>query len=499
MQTVIFLFTYIAFCFFVHKKLLFLLHLYQQHEYSARRFLKWILQKPEWKLLLCSLTTLFHPLFFSLLAAAFATSAYSAPDPRVKAKKVLVMTERARALYFIALTLALSLPLFGYFLAIWLLPFTLVAANFLHRPFEQKKNRKHLDDSKQRLAEVKPIIIGITGSFGKTSVKHILGHILDMNSTALITPGGVNELMGISRTIRKKLHRGYRYFIVEMGAYGAGSIEKLCAFTPPDYGIITSVGHAHFERFKSIDTVAAAKFELADATLAKGGKMVVTEEALNTPYAKKYYAENKDRFVLVSDQEILRIEQLKEGTKATLLWEGKEWELFAPIYGLHSGRNIAASFFLAALLGIDPQRIALSLKTLPQIKHRLEVKETAQGITYIDDAYNSNPIGFQNALDLLALLGANGRRKILVTPGMIELGARHDALHAQVAVKASSIVDLALIITPQRVPTFIAPFPEEKRLLLPTFAAAKKWLQANTLPGDVILIENDLPDLYENR
>src|SRR6202050_4878731 len=114
------------------------------------------------------------------------------------------------------------------------------------------------------------MVIAVTGSYGKTSVKHILGHVLETAAPTLITPGSVNTAMGIARVVRERLQPHHRYFVVEMGAYGPGSIRRLCALTPPKMGLVTAIGMAHYERFKTLETVAAAKFELAEAVAEQG-------------------------------------------------------------------------------------------------------------------------------------------------------------------------------------------------------------------------------------
>src|SRR5206468_12245453 len=131
-----------------------------------------------------------------------------------------------------------------------------------------------------KLQRLNPVVIGVTGSYGKTSVKHILGHVLETAGPTLITPGSVNTAMGIARVIRERLQPHHRYLVVEMGAYGIGSIRRLCALTPPRLGIISAIGKAHYERFKSLDAVAQAKFELAEAAAGNGGSVVAAADVV---------------------------------------------------------------------------------------------------------------------------------------------------------------------------------------------------------------------------
>src|ERR1700683_3694665 len=146
------------------------------------------------------------------------------------------------------------------------------------------------------------MVIAVTGSYGKTSVKHILGHVLETAAPTLITPGSVNTAMGIARVIRERLQPHHRYFVVEMGAYGPGSIRRLCALTPPKMGIVTAIGMAHYERFKSLEAVAAAKFELAEAVAANGGKTIAAADVLAFAAPRRFAAAHPDLLLAVGSE-----------------------------------------------------------------------------------------------------------------------------------------------------------------------------------------------------
>jgi UDP-N-acetylmuramoyl-tripeptide--D-alanyl-D-alanine ligase len=350
-------------------------------------------------------------------------------------------------------------------------------------------------------------------------VKHILGHILQTQAPTLITPGSVNTSMGITRIIRERLTEDHKYFIVEMGAYGVGSIASLCRLTPPDFGIITNIGHAHYERFKSLETVAQAKFELADAVIEKGtGKMVIHERTLRFPSVRAVKMDYPESFVVCGeppevdrhkqkdinylergDVHIIEVTQQANGLDIKIGIGDKTYNLNPPIYGLHHGHNVVLAAVMALELGVDINAIQLALHSLPQISHRLEVKPNhAEKYVIIDDSYNSNPLGFRSALDLMVLM-ATGGRKILITPGMIELGIAHDEAHAQIGSYAGQICDVAIIVRPSRIPTFVKAFKESGKTLVEvgSFQEASEWLEKNRQENDLVLIENDLPDMYE--
>ena len=514
---------------FAWRRSLTYLHLFQQEEYDGRRFLRWLVTSISFDR---KLTVALLPLGLAELALAgsvrgwifhvaaaglFATTAAFEADPRQASKKKLALTARATRILAIGLGLtalvAIAAALVPWTLVsivvVQVVPLSLVLANLLLAPFEQRIQKRYWTEANAKLARLKPTVIGVTGSFGKTSVKHILGHVLDMAAPTLITPGSVNTPMGVSRIIRERLDARHRYFVVEMGAYGVGSIARLCRLAPPDFGLITAIGLAHYERFKSVDTVARTKLELADAVVARNGKVVMAEQVLDTPTARAYAQAHRAALVICGAApeaavKITAIRQERDGIVTELLWQGRPYTLRAPLFGEHHGVNIALAFAAASLLGVDPERVVVALRSVPQISHRLEVKPQAEGWTLIDDSYNSNPVGFAGALGVMDLLRGEGGRRLLITPGMVELGAAHDLEHGRIGALAGKHVDVLLPVRPDRIASFVESFEREagpggKVVPCGDLDAALAWVRSNVNRNDVVLIENDLPDLYERR
>lgn len=523
----------ISFAIFCHKRLLLLLQLFQQEEYDGPRFLSYILKdfrlvdKKLSAALLIMITASYvfaipQLIVMIVCAVDLLFFAYISQQLIIQnSKKSLVITSRVKRLLWIFYVMMAGLfYLFacwhlqdGFFgliylvLLIQLIPLLIVFSNIMLQPYEKIIQKSFLRQAEDKISSFSPQIIAITGSYGKTSTKHILYHILSSVAPTLTTPGSVNTQMGITRIIREKLQKEHKYFIVEMGAYGIGSIKKLCDLTPPDSGIITAVGNAHYERFKTIDNVAQAKFELNQAVAKKQGKTFVNADMVADDYIKKYGSD----LILVGQQkladgyEIKECKQVIDGLELKIKYGRKTYKIAAPLYGSHHGGNIALAFALAHDLGIDADTIIAALKTVPQIKHRLELLKPKNAAVIIDDAYNSNPTGFNAALGILELFKKERKsRTILVTPGMVELGDLHDEKHQEIALKAAKIVDIAIVIMPHRIPSFIKTFNENKKpqqqlFEFESFVKAKEWIDNNARSGDVILYENDLPDLYENK
>lgn len=533
--------TLLAFLVFAGRRLMRYLHILQQDDYDNGRLINWIFRyKVVDKRISVILLLLAGSIFFIDMPSAavnvalfliFAFAFYTESDPRKAAKKAFVMTPRARRIMITAMIYTALMGLAGFYFgqpAFWvipvqLLPFLLILGNLTLDPYETLVQRKFYAQAQERLKELNPTVIAITGSYGKTSVKHILGHILKKNAPTLITPGSVNTLMGITRIIREQLEPNHKYFIVEMGAYGPGSIASLCKLTPPNYGIIASIGHAHYERFKTLETVVQAKFELAEAVIANKGTVIVHEKTLKFKHSQSMRHKNMDSFIACGepvqntqdpksaqeysyltpdDLNILSVEQTPRGICVRLEWEDEKYTLRAPLYGIHHGHNMALAFALAMTLGMEAKDIKTALASTPQITHRLEVKQQVDGSIIIDDAFNANPPGFRSALHVLRILADDREgRAVLVTPGIVELGDKHDEVHRTLGVLAAEVCDIVIVISASRIPTFIEGFKsvDSGKTLqqFETFASAERWLLKNKRNTDVILLENDLPDLYE--
>ncbi|MDQ0472597.1 Mur ligase family protein [Labrys wisconsinensis] len=516
-----------GFAVFAWRRLMTYLHIFQQEEYDGGRFLTWMLRtqtfdrRASLALLALFALSLIYPVpaivLAGFMALALLVAAWRERDPRKEGKKKLAMTQRATRIFRLAFGLLILVGLLAAALAVppvaivaWVqgAPLALVAAVMILQPQEDRIQQGFWNEAHEKLQRLAPVVVGVTGSYGKTSTKHILGHILESTGSAIITPGSVNTPMGIARIVRERLEPYHRHFVVEMGAYGPGSIARLCRLAPPDIAVVTAVGPAHYERFKSLDAVARTKFELPEAAIARGGKAIVNDEVLAFADAKAFSDAHRASMVLVgegegSDARITAAVQEKDGIRVALTFEGQDHTLFAPLYGLHHGRNMALAFVTALAMGVDAETALVAMKSTPQIAHRLEVKRQGDGVTIVDDGYNSNPAGFASALDILPLLVGQGGRRILVTPGMVELGEAHEAVHRKVGARAAGKVDILLAVAPARIEAFIEAYkagnPDGEVVECAAFRDAQAWMGSNLRTGDVVLIENDLPDLYERK
>ncbi|MBK5909991.1 hypothetical protein CCR85_00590 [Rhodothalassium salexigens] len=514
---------------------------FQQEEYDAPRFRHWLVEagaRDHWASLAAvgavALTLMVgqQPAFdpglrgaaVALLIGGLGLGALASQRLLDRSKKPLVMTERARRLYWLALALAVALwalglaagwPLDGGTGALGTLavaqaaPYLLVLANLVLKPFETRVKARYRAEAVDKLARLDPQVIAITGSYGKTSTKQILHHILSAAAPTLATPGSVNTEMGITRVIREQLTPEHQYFIVEMGAYGPGSIARLCRLTPPKLSLVTAVGWAHYERFKSVDAVFQAKFEIAEAAAAQGGVTILNRDMIPARLLDPRLAQGAETYIQTGTEAQMAYRLVRTAVTAdgltldvTEAETGETTTLSVPVWGRHQAGNVVVAVAAARRLGLPMATIKAALATLPQVRHRLEVFKRADGPTIVDDAYNSNPAGFAAGLEALGVLTGPGGRRILVTPGMVEMGARHDDAHAELGRLAADSVDVACVVTPQRIPTFVEPLAAAPGVEVHRFerqSDAEDWVKTHAHAGDAVLFENNLPDLYEAR
>ncbi|NGX42540.1 MAG: UDP-N-acetylmuramoyl-tripeptide--D-alanyl-D-alanine ligase [Chlamydiae bacterium] len=508
---------------FTIKRLLRYLRYLQQEEYSPGRFLHWVWQHRAFDrrgslvLLLMGLCFPFFP-YLSQFIGSLCIIGISLweEDPRKKGKLRLIMTPRAQRIYFAALSvyflmqvpaLLLSQNLFWVvqIFLFQLTPLWLVVSVSLLSWDESRRQKKLILEAKQRFAETSPYVIGITGSYGKTSTKDALGNILQVALAPTFWPEkGVNTPMGITREIRTKLFPGAEYAVIEMGAYGRGSIKRLCALTPPHAGIITGIGIAHLDRFGDQQTIQRAKGELAQAIpeegilVCNGDNPGARNIAKDNPKAQTllYGFDNKENDL---DCWISSADTTPNGSLFTLHWKETSYEGTTPLLGTPALSNIAAAFTMACALGTQPEFALAAIANLKSVNNRLELHKDEE-ITYLKDAYNSNPEGFASALEVLSTIPAKSR--ILMTPGMIELANQNYEQHEKIGRKAAQVCDLAIIVGTTNRESLtrglqLGGMPSEKIVHTQNRDQAFQELHSHLEAGDAVLIENDLPDLFE--
>ena len=427
-----------------------------------------------------------------------------------KAKKPFVVTIRVRRTYLVGLivyiavcaAMAYTLPreylccLFPLALPLWVALMGLCAW-----PAEKLVSEMYFRDAQKKLAARPDLIkIGITGSYGKTSVKFILGTLLSEKYQTLVTPSSFNTPMGVTRVIREKLMPAHQVFVAEMGARHVGDIKELCRLVHPRHGVLTSVGPQHLDTFHTIERIKSTKYELMDAVPADGCCFFPDDGAIcRELYDKTTKEKRLCSLRSASDADVWAgdISVSPSGSRFTLHTATDSIECETRLLGEHNIQNILLAATVCLHLGLSLKQIAHGIARLEPVEHRLQLIPS-QGVTVIDDAFNSNPNGAKAALRVIK--GFEGRR-IIITPGMVELGEGEEQFNRDFGKQMATSVDVAILVGQRHTQPIAdglreAGFPNDQIHIVSSLDEAAALLRQIGQPGDVALFENDLPDNY---
>lgn len=429
-----------------------------------------------------------------------------------KAKKPLVCTQRVQRqiltlVLLVALAAAVAFLTGGWFPVMAVVaavsPLLILAVFYINKPLENAINRWFVNDAKRILKSCPDLkVIGVTGSYGKTSVKFILKTLLEAKYNVLATPESYNTPMGVVLTIRNQLRATHEVFVCEMGARHVGDIKEICDIVHPHHGIITSVGPQHLETFFTLDNVKKTKFELADA-LPQEGTIFLNGEDENIADHRVNVKNKAISYGLsqACDYYATDISASSRGTTFTVHTPKGEVEtMTAALIGRHNVVNILGAVAIACEMGIALSALKPQVRRLESVPHRLQLLPKGGGVTVIDDAYNANPAGTRAAMDALALFDGF---KVLVTPGMVELGEKQAELNKAFGAYAADRCDYAILVgKKQAVPIYEglkeAGCPEDKIYVADDLADAITRAYGVDAGGKekIILLENDLPDNF---
>lgn len=415
-------------------------------------------------------------------------------------------------------------------------PIFLVFANLLFSPFERYSRNKLIKTVQRKQRSLKNLTtVAIVGSFAKTSTKNMLYTLLWKDFYIVKTPKSYNTAVSIARSFLRDVKETTQIFIVEMDAYHPGEIKQLCSILKPDLGIITAIGAQHLERFGSMERLAKTQFELAEALTSrssflrkqesvkpegaeskttdshfhgndgiKGQKEPVLflnadDEWTNALYPEYdgikqvFFGKNEGRDVQVTD-----IKVLTNSTTFTLRIKNEKMPIELPLTGEHQALNFAAAAAIAYQLGLPLKQIQERAALILPTEHRLEVKKAGH-LTIIDNSYNTNPTAARSSLKLLK--NTTGSEKIIITPGLVELGEQSDVENKLLGKEIAEVADMAIIVgeyakDPLKEGLKEAGFPDEKMHFIKSTARALDMVYKNAKKDAVILIENDLPDQY---
>jgi UDP-N-acetylmuramoyl-tripeptide--D-alanyl-D-alanine ligase len=396
----------------------------------------------------------------------------------------LVWTARLRRLAGVTATITLVGFILGALLdqpviivgPLYILPFIVDAALFALAPFERRLGGQWVEKAGAKLRSMDLDVVAITGSYGKTTTKQYVAHLLSGARNVVASPASFNNRMGLARAINENLTPGTEVFVAEMGAYGPGEIAELCGWIPPKVAAMVAIGPVHLERFRTLENIVRSKSEILDR--AEVG-VICVDHPLLARLAQ-------DR---ASTMEIIEV----SGADGIVVDGHKVMDIPEAVFGA----NLAVALGICTALGVDLEEVVSRVGDLPTAEHRRSVTTAAAGFTIVDDTFNSNPAGARSALELLATVGAGGRTAV-ITPGMVELGPLQDEENRSLAEEAGARVDHLVIVgkTNRKALREGSANGNASVTVVDSRDEAVDWARANLGPGDAVLYENDLPDHY---
>ena len=508
-------------------------HMLQQNWYNeGNRYINWILKNKKQNFLTFDLLYLLFiiglfiridSILFMIIVVIFymiISLVYLHNSSKEQTKLALKITQRVKRL-FITQTILYILPIFIisllfkeenlaiYYLImgsmVYLNNIVTLLANTINMPIEKLLSYRFKKKAMNKLKSMSNLkVIGITGSYGKTSSKNILSDILNVKYNVLPTPKNFNTPVGLTITINNYLDKFNDYFIAEMGAFKKGEIKYLCDFVKPTYGILTKVGTAHLESFGSQENIQKGKFELIESLPSDGIGILNGDDTLQTNYSLK----NDCKIIWIgidnknTDVRATNIKLSHTGTTFDVIFKGdkEKYHFETKLLGKANIYNILAGIALGDALGISKKQLQMGVKKVNSVEHRLELKKYGN-INIIDDAYNSNPVGAKMALDVLKLMPG---KRIVVTPGMIELGEKQQELNEefgrQIALAADEVILVGKKQTKDIYNGIISKkFDKEKIHIINDVKEAFPMMQALKENETYALLENDLPDIFNEK
>ena len=493
------------------------IHMFQLASYRNSRYFRWLapgnIITIKRLFAVAMLAAVFIPGYFGCGFAAGVTAAAWFYCFSEKFKTPLVYTMRVKRLFatdiiLFAAIAALAVLFAGAWAmaiigaALVLSNLIMLLANFINTPIEKAINRYYYNDAKRIIESNKGlIVIGVTGSFGKTSTKNYLAGVLAEKYNVLVTPGNFNTLLGVIRTIREQLRPYHQVFIVEMGAKQKNDIKEICDLVHPTIGIVTAVGEMHLETFKTIENIQDTKFELINSLPADGLGVINNDSHCISSYKGIKSQCKLIRYAVEADGDY-KATDVKYGANGVSFTLNGGEQFGSRLLGVGNLLNILATTAVADYLGVPTNKQKNAIARLQPVEHRLSMK-VSNGITVLDDAYNSNPQGAKMALGVLkGFAVGDGNKRIVITPGFVEMGARQAQANKELGRTIAESCDYAIVVNATNRDAIRSGIEEggmaaEKYFLADSLNHAHARLAQILKAGDVVLYENDLPDNFK--
>ena len=390
-----------------------------------------------------------------------------------KLDRSLVYTKRVQR-FFIILT---TILIFGYFFAskIYFL-FAIFLTILLSNLTEKLMFNFYKKIAKRRLNSIKDLkIVAITASYGKTSIKNFLYHILKNHFNTYKTPRSVNTIAGLVLDVNMDLPSNTQIYIAEAGARVKGDIKTIANFLEPQICVVGTIGEQHIEYFKSLENIQNTKKEL------------LSSKRLEKAFVHKSADAKESLNIDVFPKNLEILDSSLNGIRFSFEINDKKEEFFAPILGSFNAINLSAVILVANYLKIDIKSIKDSLKTLPQVEHRLQ-KIEANGKVIIDDSFNGN---FEGMIEAFNLCKTYSGRKVIITPGLVESTIE---ANKKIALKIDEVFDFVILTGSLNIEVLSQNIDKNKIFILKDKSQMQNILASSTKSGDLILFANDAPN-----
>lgn len=429
-------------------------------------------------------------------------------ESKISTKKPLAWTDKAKNITRIAVAIWITVLMGLIFyqnvfllivalLGVWQPGLFLVLGTITLKPYEIWNRRRVVGNVNRYFAARTDLkIVGITGSFGKTSVKDFLFEIMSTDSEVVKTPESYNTVFGIKKVMDYEITRKTKVFLCEMGAYTRGEIAELCTMAPPEYAVLTAIGTQHLERFGSLENTTIGKFELVDAVDPTKALVNLDNEIIANRIQLEKYKGIKTYSIYNSKADFyINSKKLSGGlTSFDLCWENKNYTFATKLFGGSNLSNLVGAIGMALMLKVPYKQIRDRVSSILPSPHRLELKKIGS-CTLIDDAFSSNEQGFTNIIsDLKKLPG----KKAIITPGIVELGNKTVEVHKKLGSQMSDVFEeIYLVGKSERTSAIIEGLgPKKTYKIIENDTNLWKIIEKLAANHDWILLENDLTDIY---
>ncbi len=492
------------------------MHMFQLSSYVSKKYIHWMKNNKKkiaiQTLLMTMAILLFHiqkitTQVFSLACILFCMI-YSVPKNKIKIPlKITNRVKRMVVTEVLCIILILGIKDIGKYMLLKLYILNVIApilawiANFINYPIEYLIRSKYIRQAKKIIQDMPQlIVIGITGSYGKTSVKNFLKDVLSEKFEVIVTPENYNTTMGVVKTIRENLKPTHQFFICEMGATKIGDIKEICDIVKPKLGIITAIGPQHLETFKTIDNIIKTKFELATAVKENHGVIFLNK---NNTYIREQKLDMEVISYGTEDKSLnynaYHINSSSKGICFNVLDKNNQERIFkTELVGKHNVVNLMAAIAVASYLEVPINYLETCVRNMRGVPHRLQLIHNKK-FTIIDDSYNANPVSSRLALDTLSEFEGI---KIIVTPGLIELGKEEKKYNFELGEYIASVCDYVVLVEGGQAQPILEGmlskgFNRDKILIVDCVQKAiSRIQQLDIKENKTILLENDLPDNY---